>query len=97
MKGRKIYFNKDYDYLIKMIDLNTEVMKIYEKNENSNKYNRYIHRNEKIIGKLKTYKKVDENNNTFLYLFPNELEDIMWILFENNLVSGFVDIDEEVE
>jgi len=94
LDGRKIYFNDDYDLLIKMINLNTLMTEKKNEDNNTNKYDRYISRNNKIINKLKTYKKTDKDNNIFLYLFPNELEDIMWILFENNITNPLINIAE---
>lgn len=94
LDGRKIYFNDDYDLLIKMINLNTLMTEKMNEDNNTNKYDRYISRNNKIINKLKTYKKTDKDNNIFLYLFLNELEDIMWILFENNITNPLINIAE---
>lgn len=90
MDGRKIYFCDDWERMIKLININTQVLKLSKKEEKTDKYDDYIERNEKIVEKLNKYKKVDSNGKIYLYVFPNELEDIMWILYENNIGCGLI-------
>ena len=53
MDGRKIYFCDDWERMIKLININTQVLKLSKKEENTEKYDDYIERNEKNSRKTK--------------------------------------------
>lgn len=86
MDGRKIYFNDWLDVLIDSIEQNTDnhhLLKEYTKE--TEKCEKRILENKKLIEKINKYKKTDSDGNTYLFLFPNELEEIMWIFLENKI------------
>lgn len=91
LNGQKVYLNDWLETLVKNINKNIEVneeLKSSCKDEEKQKeYDRHILNDNKLLKKLETYKKTDSEGHVFYYFFPNELEDIMWILLENSLLG----------
>ena len=79
---QKIVLNDNWEEeLLKSIEYNNE--KANSLDEEAKKV--IIDRNERILDKLKKYRKVNENNETYYYFYQRELKDLFWILLENNV------------
>lgn len=96
LDGRKIYIAEDWiNSLILNIEENIRInISIMENNPDKNRA-KEIDDAQYMIKKLNKYKKVDSEGKTYYYLFPNELELIMWILLENNCVYEIPEHAEE--
>ncbi len=85
--GRKIYMSEEWLNVLKEnITLNKNILE----HTGYNRIREYeIEECENLLLKLDKYLKTDEDNNTYFYFFPNELETIMWLLLENSVVSHY--------
>jgi len=84
LDGRKVYINEDWlEALKENINDNIKFNKIIMENNPEVNRTKEIDDAEYLLKKLDMYKKIDGENRIHYYLFPNELELIMWILLEN--------------
>lgn len=84
LDGRKVYINEDWlEALKENINDNIKFNKIIMENNPETNRTKEIDDAEYLMKKLDMYKKIDSENRIYYYLFPNELELIMWILLEN--------------
>lgn len=83
MDGRKVYVNNWLEVIIKDIKYNIENNKKYADLYQDRTYLRYVDRDERLLNKLDKYKKVDNEGHIYFYFFPNELDDLMWVMAEN--------------
>ena len=88
MDGRKVYVTDSLDELIESIKFNLKNTNDLAEANPEKDYRRYISRDENLLKKIDTYKKTDSNGGIYFYFFPKELEDLMWLLLENNILLG---------
>ena len=87
LDGRKIYISEGWiESLILNLEENIRINISIMKNNPGENRAKEIDDAQYMIKKLHKYKKTDSNGKTYYYLFPNELELIMWFLLENNCV-----------
>lgn len=88
LNGRKIYFGDWLDQLKYSIYTNIEISEVLKETKKDKKeyFEERIRICNKLIDKIEKYAKEDEIGE-YMYMFPNELEDIMWILLENSFVE----------
>lgn len=91
MDGRKVYVNNWLEVIIKDIKYNIENNKKYADLYQDRTYLRYVDRDERLLNKLDKYKKVDNEGHIYFYFFPNELDDLMWVMAENVEFLGGVE------
>lgn len=87
MDGRRIFFNDWLNVLEEMIEQNMNFSKeVFEVTQNET-FEDYVTRDENLLEKIKKYQKTDEEGRLYMWLFPRELEDIMWVALENRINS----------
>lgn len=91
MDGRKVYVNNWLEVIIKDIKYNIENNKKHADLYQDRTYLRYVDRDERLLNKLDKYKKVDNEGHIYFYFFPNELDDLMWVMAENVEFLGGVE------
>lgn len=90
MDGRKVYIGDWVELLIKDLYINIDLNKKLAEKHNDNRFLEYAERDEKLLDKLDKYKKVTDKGLIYYYFFPNELEDFLWMLLENDLYEGVI-------